>query len=84
MAHDPREERIEIAPRLMGRDSVPRFHIGITFAFLRGLPVTNDPMRQRAQAAAVFLRCVPDRVFVAPQVQINDLIIVQGFSLLSC
>ena len=61
---DPGKKSVQIAPRFMGWDAVPRFQISIIFAFFRCFPIQNDPLRQCAQMAAVFCGRLSDCLFI--------------------
>ena len=40
------QKSIQIVRRFVGRDKIPRFHVGVIFAFFRCLTVIDDPVRQ--------------------------------------
>ena len=80
---DSGEEGVEVVAWLVGRDRVPCLHVGVIFTFLGRLQIIDDPVGQRAQAAAVFLGGLPDGCLVTPQVQRNDAAVIHGVHLLS-
>ena len=83
MPRDPGKKRIKIAPRLVRRNGVPGFQVSVVFAFFGGLPITDNSVCQRAQAAPVLFRALRDRCFITQQIQFDNPVIVQVLQLLS-
>lgn len=84
VAGDARQKRIQVFFWIVRGDGVPRLQVRVVFALLGGLHVLHDPVRQRAQAAAVFLGRVADRRFVARKIQVDNGGVVQSLIAFPC
>ena len=83
MAGNPCEKSIKILRWFVGRYGVPCFPIGVVFAFLRGGKIVYDSLCQRTQTTPVLFASVFDRRLRSSQIQLHNLVIIQGVSLLS-
>ena len=79
---DPRKKRIEIVPRLMGRNAVPRLQIHIVFALLRRARIARDRKCKVLQTHSVAFPRLRDSALLSRQIQRHNGFIVQVFHLL--